>query len=58
MGDDDVVVPSFLSIADRLVSEEDEDPSDEEMDRLLAERAQSDDSPMARMATATPRIIR
>lgn len=57
-GDDDVVVPSFLSIADRLVSEEDEDPSDEEMDRLLAEREQSDDSPMARMATATPRIIR
>lgn len=58
MGDDDVVVPSFLSIADRLVSEDDDDPTDEEMDRLLAERAQSDDSPMARMATATPRIIR
>ena len=58
MGDDDVVVPSFLSIADRLVSEDDDDPTDEEMDRLLAERAQPDDSPMARMATATPRIIR
>ena len=58
MGDDDVVVPSFLSIADRLVSEDDDDPTDEEMDRLLVERAQPDDSPMARMATATPRIIR
>lgn len=56
VGDDDVVVPSFLSIADRLVNEDEDDPSDEEMDRMLAERA--DDSPMARMATATPRIIR
>lgn len=58
VGDDNVVVPGFLSIADRIVSEDEEDDSDEDMDRMLEEHAHHDDSPMARMATATPRIIR
>lgn len=56
VGNDSVVVPGFLSLADKIVNEEEDDPTDAEMDRLLA--GEKDDSPMARMATATPRIIR
>lgn len=62
VGNDDVVVPGFLSIADRIVSEDDEDLSDEEMDRMIAkgtdESSAQTDTPMARMARGTPRIIR
>ncbi len=58
VGDDNVVVPGFLSIADRIVSEDEEDESDETMDRMLEEHAHPDDSAMARMASAAPRIIR
>ena len=35
VGDDNVVVPGFLSIADRIVSEMKEDENDETMDRML-----------------------
>ena len=56
VGDDNVVVPGFLSIADRIVSEDEEDESDETMDRMLEEHAHPDDSAMARMASAAPRI--
>lgn len=58
VGDDDVVVPGFLSIADRIVSEDDEDEDDEALERMLDEHAHHDDSPMARMASPAPRIIR
>lgn len=58
VGDDDVVVPGFLSVADRLVDEDEgDDPSDEEMDRMIdgqAGRAAPDNF----MSAATPRIIR
>lgn len=56
VGTDNVVVPGFLSLVDKIVSEEEDDPTDAEMDRMLS--GEKDDSPMARMATATPRIIR
>lgn len=56
VGNDNVVVPGFLSLADKLVNEEEDDPTDAEMERMLS--GEKDDSPMARMATATPRIIR
>ena len=56
MGNDAVVVPGFLSLADKIVSEEDEDLTDAEMDRMLA--GDHDDTPMARMAQSAPRIIR
>ena len=56
VGTDSVVVPGFLSLADKIVNEEEDDPTDAEMDRMLS--GEKDDSPMARMAPATPRIIR
>ena len=54
------VVPGFLQVADKLVAEDDEeDLSDEEMDRMLENRqaAEPDTSSMAKLAKA-PRIIR
>ena len=54
------VVPGFLQVADKLVAEDDEDDlSDEEMDRMLENRqsAEPDTSSMAKLAKA-PRIIR
>ena len=66
VGNDSVVVPSFISVPDKIVDEGDEeDPSDEEMDRALEGRhaesaaaAAADDTPMGRMASKPPRIIR
>ena len=57
LGSDDVVVPGFLSVADRLVDEEGEDPSDEDMDRMLEGR-ETAAAPDNFMSAATPRIIR
>ena len=54
------VVPGFLQVADKLVAEDDEDDlSDEEMDRMLENRqsAEPGTSSMAKLAKA-PRIIR
>ena len=53
-------MPGFLQVADKLVAEDDEeDLSDEEMDRMLENRqsAEPDTSSMAKLAKA-PRIIR
>lgn len=66
VGNDSVVVPSFLSVPDKIVAEEEgEDLSDEEMDRALEGRraesaaaAAADSTPMGRMAGKPPRIIR
>lgn len=54
---DSVVVPSFLGLADKLVKEDDDEVSDEEMDAMIS--GQTDvDTPMARMAAKPVRIIR
>lgn len=56
VGTDEVVVPSFLGLADKIVPEDDDDASDEEMDAMLA--AQTDDgSSMAKLARP-PRILK
>ena len=52
-GSDDVVVPGFLGLADKIVSEEDDD----ELPPLGAEAQEPDDSSMARLARP-PRIVR
>lgn len=60
-GTDEVVVPGFLAMADRLVNEDEDELTDEEMDaelaRAMAGDAKPEDSPMAKLARA-PRIIR
>lgn len=57
LADDAVVVPSFLTLADKLVDEDGDDESDEVYETQLSQAA-DDDSPMARMANPAPRIIR
>lgn len=56
VGTDDVVVPSFLGLADKIVPEDDDDPTDEEMDAMLR-AAEDDGSSMAKLARP-PRILR
>lgn len=60
VSDDTPVVPGFLQVVDQLVPEDDEeDLSDEEMDRMIDQgsASEADTSSMARMAKP-PRIIR
>lgn len=49
-------MPSFLGFADKIVPEDDDDPSDEEMDAMLR-AAEDDGSSMAKLARP-PRILR